>query len=135
MKSILLQDLLSTIKEIHSSITADSTQPPETDPKKFPFSLITILLPTSALGVHQASMVLKYVVKAASQGLAVILITHNVHHAYPVGNSFTVLNRGKSLGTFNKKDISREELLGMMAGGEELDKLEVELEEMNRINN
>ena len=27
------------------------------------------------------------------------------------------LNRGKSLGTFNKKDISREELLGMMAGG------------------
>ena len=62
-------------------------------------------------------------------------LLHNVHHAYPVGNSFTVLNRGKSLGTFNKKDISREELLGMMAGGEELDKLEVELEEMNRINN
>ena len=51
----------------------------------------------------------------------------------PVGNSFTVLNRGKSLGTFNKKDISREELLGMMAGGEELDKLEVELKEMDRL--
>ena len=76
----------------------------------------------------------KYVVKAASEGLAVILITHNVHHAYPVGNSFTVLNRGRSLGTFNKKDISREELLGMMAGGEELDKLEVELKEMGRLN-
>ena len=83
--------------------------------------------PTSALGVHQASMVLKYIVKAA------ILITHNVHHAYPVGNSFTVLNRGKSMGTFQKKDISREKLLGMMAGGEELDKLEVELKEMDRI--
>ena len=89
--------------------------------------------PTSALGVHQASVVLKYIVKAASQGLAVILITHNVHHAYPVGNSFTVLNRGKSLGTYEKKDISREKLLSMMAGGEELDKLEVELKEMNRI--
>ena len=75
----------------------------------------------------------KYIVKAASQGLAVILITHNVHHAYPVGNSFTVLNRGKSLGTYEKKDISREKLLSMMAGGEELDKLEVELKEMNRI--
>ena len=91
--------------------------------------------PTSALGVHQASMVLKYIVKAASQGLAVILITHNVHHAYPVGNSFTVLNRGKSMGTFQKKDISREKLLSMMAGGEELDKLEVELKEMDRIEN
>ena len=88
--------------------------------------------PTSALGVHQASVVLKYIVKAASQGLAVILITHNVHHAYPVGNSFTVLNRGKSLGTFEKKNISREKLLSMMAGGEELDKLEVELKEIDR---
>ena len=89
--------------------------------------------PTSALGVHQASMVLKYIVKAASEGLAVILITHNVHHAYPVGNSFTVLNRGRSMGTFQKKDISREKLLSMMAGGEELDKLEVELKEMDRV--
>ena len=88
--------------------------------------------PTSALGVHQASVVLKYIVKAASQGLGVILITHNVHHAYPVGNRFTVLNRGKSLGTFEKKNISREKLLSMMAGGEELDKLEVELKEIDR---
>ena len=86
------------------------------------------------MGVHQASMVLKYEVKASTNGLVVILITHNVHHAYPVGNSFTVLNRGRSLGTFNKKDISREELLSMMAGGEELDKLEVELKEMGRLN-
>ena len=89
--------------------------------------------PTSALGVHQASVVVKYIVKAASSGLGVILITHNVHHAYPVGNSFTILNRGKSMGTFNKKDLSREKLLGMMAGGEELDKLEVELKEIDRI--
>ena len=92
--------------------------------------------PTSALGQKQQMEVLKTIKKVQQLGnIAIILITHNVHHAYPVGNSFTVLNRGKSLGTFNKKDISREELLGMMAGGEELDKLEVELEEMNRINN
>ena len=43
------------------------------------------------------------------------------------------LIEGKSLGTYEKKDISREKLLSMMAGGEELDKLEVELKEMNRI--
>ena len=90
--------------------------------------------PTSALGVHQASMVLKYIVKTAANGLAVILITHNVHHAYPVGNSFTVLNRGKILGIFQKKDISREELLSMMADWKELVKPEVELKEMDRLN-
>ncbi len=89
--------------------------------------------PTSALGVHQASVVLKYIVKAASEGLGVILITHNVHHAYPVGDRFTILNRGKSMGTYPKKNLSREKLLSMMAGGEELDKLEVELKEMDRI--
>jgi len=79
-------------------------------------------------------MVIKYIVKAATIRLAMILITHNVYHAYPVGNSFTVLNRGKSLGTFKKKDISWEELLNMMAGREELAKLEVELKEMDRLN-
>ena len=58
---------------------------------------------TYALSVHQASMVFKYIVKATANGLAVILITHNVHHAYPVGNSFIVLNREKNLGSFQKK--------------------------------
>ena len=72
--------------------------------------------------------------KKSQRNIYQILITHNVHHAYPVGNSFTVLNRGKSLGTYEKKNISREKLLSMMAGGEELNKLEVELQEMNRKN-
>ena len=103
--------------------------------EQFIFGAKVLILdePTSALGVHQASVVLKYIVKAAASGLGVILITHNVHHAYPVGNSFTILNRGKSMGTFDKKDLSREKLLGMMAGGEELDKLEVELKEIDRL--
>ena len=75
--------------------------------------------PTSALGVHQASVVLKYIVKAASHKVYCYFKLHNVHHAYPVGNSFTVLNRGKSLGTYAKKNITRGKLLSMMAGGEE----------------
>ena len=90
--------------------------------------------PTSALGVHQASVVLKIIVQAAEAGLGVILITHNVHHAYPVGHRFTVLNRGTSMGTFEKKDLPREKLISMMAGGEELDQLEIELQEMRKIN-
>jgi simple sugar transport system ATP-binding protein len=50
-----------------------------------------------------------------------------------VGNSFTILSRGKSMGTYSKQKLSREKLLNMMAGGEELDKLEVELKEIDRI--
>ena len=85
--------------------------------------------PTAALGVKQASVVLKYIAQVRSKGLAVILITHNVHHAYPIADKFTILKRGQSYGTFMKDDVSREEVLAMMAGKEELDQLEAELEE------
>ncbi len=88
--------------------------------------------PTSALGVSQASMVLRYIAQAKARNLGVIFITHNVHHAYPVADKFALLNRGRSLGTFNKADVSREEVLEMMAGGKELDQLTSELEEFAR---
>ena len=84
--------------------------------------------PTSALGVKQAGVVLKYILQARERGVAVIFITHNPHHAYPVGDRFVILNRGQSLGTFDKKEIDREELVRLMAGGSELAELEHELE-------
>lgn len=91
--------------------------------------------PTSALGVKQASVVLRYVAKARANGLAVIFITHNVHHAYPVADAFTLLKRGCSLGSFRKSEVSREEVLNMMAGGAELESLDAELAEFQRCDN
>jgi simple sugar transport system ATP-binding protein len=88
--------------------------------------------PTSALGVKQAGVVLRYIAKARARGLGVIFITHNVHHAYPVGDKFMLLNRGRSLGYFDKSAISRDEVTGMMAGGEDLLNLEHELAESAR---
>ena len=84
--------------------------------------------PTSALGVKQAGIVLKYILQARERGVAVIFITHNPHHAYPVGDRFVILNRGQSLGTYAKRDIDREELVRLMAGGSELAELEHELQ-------
>lgn len=83
--------------------------------------------PTSALGVKQASTVLRYIAKARSQGVAVIFITHNPHHAFPIGNRFTILKRGRTLGTFSHDDISRDEIIHLMSGGDELQTLEHEL--------
>jgi len=85
--------------------------------------------PTSALGVKQSGVVLKYILQARDKGLGVIFITHNPHHAYPVGDRFLLLKRGKSLGDFDKSDISLTELTGMMAGGAELEQLTHELEQ------
>jgi simple sugar transport system ATP-binding protein len=89
--------------------------------------------PTAALGVKQSANVLKVVARARARGLAVILITHNVHHAFPVADRFTLLNRGKSLGSWLKKDVTREAILEMMAGGQELENLEAELAEFTRV--
>ena len=84
--------------------------------------------PTSALGVKQSGVVLKRIVDARNRGLAVIFITHNPRHAYPVGNRFLILNRGQSMGSFAKEEISIDELTRLMAGGAELEQLEHELQ-------
>jgi simple sugar transport system ATP-binding protein len=84
--------------------------------------------PTAALGVKQAGVVLRYIVQAKQRGIGVIFITHNPHHAYPVGDHFVILRRGRIYGDFTKRDLALSELVQMMAGGEELENLAHELE-------
>jgi simple sugar transport system ATP-binding protein len=84
--------------------------------------------PTSALGVKQAGIVLRYVLQARDRGVGVIFITHNPHHAFPVGDHFILLNRGRVIGDYQKGSVTRDELVRQMAGGAELDELTHELE-------
>jgi simple sugar transport system ATP-binding protein len=51
--------------------------------------------PTSALGVKEAAIVLRHVIRARAKGLGVIFITHNVQHALPIGDRFTILSHGR----------------------------------------
>ncbi|MBE7550615.1 MAG: sugar ABC transporter ATP-binding protein [Anaerolineales bacterium] len=88
--------------------------------------------PTAALGVKQAGVVLRYVAQARARNLGVILITHNPHHAYAVGDRFTILKRGRTFGTFTKTELAREEMVRMMSGADELDALSHELAEFAR---
>ena len=76
--------------------------------------------PTSALGVRQTSNVLATIEKVRDQGIGVVFITHNVRHAMAVGDRFTVLNRGRTLGTAPRSEITANELQDLMAGGQEL---------------
>jgi simple sugar transport system ATP-binding protein len=86
--------------------------------------------PTAALGVKQSGVVLRYIVQARERGLGVIFITHNPHHAYPVGDRFLILKRGRSLGYWEKSEISHAQLTGLMAGGAELEQLAHELQQV-----
>jgi simple sugar transport system ATP-binding protein len=84
--------------------------------------------PTAALGVKQASHVLRIVNQAKKRGLAVIFITHQVMHAMAVGDHFAVLIRGAIAADFKKGERTREEITDLMAGGETMANLEAEIE-------
>src|SRR5690606_10776633 len=70
--------------------------------------------PTSALGGRQTSMVLNYINLVRERGLGVIFITHNGRHAHAVGDNFSVLNRGATLGTRTRSDVDMDELQSLM---------------------
>jgi simple sugar transport system ATP-binding protein len=84
--------------------------------------------PTAALGVKQATHVLRIVNEAKRRGLAVVFITHQVMHAMAVGDHFAVLIRGAVAADFRKGERSREEITDLMAGGETMATLEAEIE-------
>ena len=93
----------------------------------FGAELVILDEPTSALGVSQAALVLRYIARARDRGIGIVFITHNPHHAWAVGDRFLVLRRGTSLGEFGRDEITLEALTGLMAGGAELDALGPEL--------
>ncbi|MEU9398904.1 ATP-binding cassette domain-containing protein [Streptomyces sp. NPDC048242] len=89
--------------------------------------------PTAALGVKQSGVVLKYIAAARERGLGVIFITHNPHHAYMVGDHFSVLRLGTLELSAARGDITLEELTNHMAGGAELAALRHELAQVRGV--
>ena len=84
--------------------------------------------PTAALGVAQSGLVLRFIVQAAQeQGIGVIFITHNPHHALLVGDHFMLLARGEVDLDTPRAELTLEKLMFHMAGGKGLDTLQHEI--------
>jgi len=84
--------------------------------------------PTSALGVKEASIVLRLMMQARAEGAGIVFITHNARHAMAVGDRFAILIQGRVAAEFHRGAKSREEVLNLMAGGERITELEEELD-------
>jgi len=84
--------------------------------------------PTSALGVKEAAIVLKLMRQARAENAGIVFITHNARHAMAVGDEFAVLIQGRVAAAFQRGDKTREEVLNLMAGGEQMSELEEDLE-------
>lgn len=87
----------------------------------FGAKLLILDEPTAALGVKESRIVIDLIAKARADGIALVFITHNATHALQVGDRFTVLIQGRAAAKFLRGEKTREEVLNLMAGGEEFE--------------
>ncbi len=79
--------------------------------------LVILDEPTAALGVSQTEQVLELVERLAEQGLAVILISHNLHDIFEVATRITVLRLGRDIGVYERSKTTQEEVVHAITAG------------------
>jgi D-xylose transport system ATP-binding protein len=80
--------------------------------------LVILDEPTAALGVAQTEQVLALVKRLGEQGLAVILISHNLHDVFEVADRITVLRLGRNAGEFDRSKTTQEEVVHAITAGQ-----------------
>jgi D-xylose transport system ATP-binding protein len=73
--------------------------------------------PTAALGVAQTRQVLDLVKRLGEQGLAVVLISHNLHDVFEVADSITVLRLGQNVGEYKRADVTQTQIVEAITAG------------------
>ncbi len=79
--------------------------------------LVILDEPTAALGVAQTQQVLELVERLAHQGLAVILISHNLHDIFAVADRITVLRLGRTIAVYDRRETTQQEVVGAITAG------------------
>ena len=79
--------------------------------------LVILDEPTAALGVAQTRQVLDLVKRLGEQGLAVVLISHNLHDVFEVADSITVLRLGKDVARFTTADTTQQQVVQAITAG------------------
>jgi ABC-type sugar transport system ATPase subunit len=79
--------------------------------------LVILDEPTAALGVAQTRQVLELVKRLADQGLAVVLISHNLHDVFEVATRITVLRLGRDVGVYDREQTTQQEVVQAITAG------------------
>jgi D-xylose transport system ATP-binding protein len=79
--------------------------------------LVILDEPTAALGVAQTEQVLALVQRLGEQGLAVVLISHNLHDVFAVADRITVLRLGRNAGLYDRRKTTQEEVVHAITAG------------------
>ncbi len=88
--------------------------------------------PTAALGPAETLQVRELVAQLKSEGIGIFLISHDIHDVFDLADRISVMLQGKLVGTVNKKDVTKDEVLGMIIIGKQPDEVtEKELAELH----
>jgi len=79
--------------------------------------LVILDEPTAALGVSQTQQVLELVLRLAEQGLAVVLISHNLHDIFEVATRMTVLRLGRNVAVYERAKTTQQEVVQAITAG------------------
>jgi D-xylose transport system ATP-binding protein len=80
--------------------------------------LVILDEPTAALGVAQTEQVLALVNRLAEQGLAVALISHNLHDVFETATRITVLRLGRNVGVFERASTTQQQVVEAITAGQ-----------------
>ena len=72
--------------------------------------------PTAALGVAEQKNVLDLVKTLSSQGVPVIIISHQLHDVFSVATRLVIMRRGKKVAERITKDTTTDEIVGLIVG-------------------
>ncbi len=79
--------------------------------------LVILDEPTAALGVAQTEQVLALVRRLAEQGLAVVIISHNLHDIFETANRITVLRLGRNVGVYERTETTQQAVVEAITAG------------------
>jgi D-xylose transport system ATP-binding protein len=79
--------------------------------------LVILDEPTAALGVAQTEQVLALVRRLADQGLAVVLISHNLHDIFEAATRIAVLRLGRNVGVYERDKTTQQEVVHAITAG------------------
>jgi D-xylose transport system ATP-binding protein len=78
--------------------------------------------PFAALGIVESRKSLKLINDVSAKGLPIVLITHNIEHAFQIVNKYVVLRRGEVVGAGRKEDVSKNDIVSMITGAININK-------------
>jgi D-xylose transport system ATP-binding protein len=73
--------------------------------------------PTAALGPAETEQVRDLIVQLKKEGLGIFLISHDIHDVFDLSDRISVMLQGKLVGTVNRHDVTKDEVLAMIIMG------------------